>query len=301
MSKNIVKKWKIYYNGNYWKNKEALMKIKIITNILCSITILTLSTIQFILFYNNSSIKFYTALVIVILGYLILEINNIVKIIKLEKANKKFKQLENDYEKIQATYDRIRGFKHDFNNIMQGFGGYIKSRDLEGLENMYVSIVKECQEINEEQRINKQRINNPAIYNLIINKYIDAKKMNISMKVDVDIDLKRLKVSDVDLCRILGILLDNAIEATKDCQEKIIILKFIRDNLNQRDLIIIENPCKNLMIDIKKIYEKGFSNKKNKIAHGLGLWNVKQILKKNKNVHIYTTKGDIFKQQLEIY
>ena len=301
MSKNIVKKWKIYYNGNYWKNKEALMKIKIITNILCSITILTLSTIQFILFYNNSSIKFYTALVVVILGYLILEINNIVKIIKLEKANKKFKQLENDYEKIQATYDRIRGFKHDFNNIMQGFGGYIKSRDLEGLENMYVSIVKECQEINEEQRINKQRINNPAIYNLIINKYIDAKKMNISMKVDVDIDLKRLKVSDVDLCRILGILLDNAIEATKDCQEKIIILKFIRDNLNQRDLIIIENPCKNLMIDIKKIYEKGFSNKKNKIAHGLGLWNVKQILKKNKNVHIYTTKGDIFKQQLEIY
>ena len=34
---------------------------------------------------------------------------------------------------------------------------------------------------------------------------------------------------------------------------------------------------------------------------GLGLWKVKQIIKKNKNLNINTTRGDLFRQELEIY
>ena len=75
----------------------------------------------------------------------------------------------------------------------------------------------------------------------------------------------------------------------------------MRDKFNNRNLIVIENPCKNYLVDIKKIYEKGFSSKKDKISHGLGLWKVKQILKKNKNIQIYTSRDKLFKQQLEIY
>ena len=75
----------------------------------------------------------------------------------------------------------------------------------------------------------------------------------------------------------------------------------MKDKFNNRNLIIIENPYKNYLIDINKIYDKGFSSKKDKIAHGLGLWKVKQILKKNKNIQIYTSREKLFKQQLEIY
>ena len=103
------------------------------------------------------------------------------------------------------------------------------------------------------------------------------------------------------MCRILGILIDNAIEACLGCETKVISIKFLRDKYNNRNLIIIENPYKNYLIDVKKIYEKGFSSKKDKSSHGLGLWKVKQILSKNKNIQIYTSRDKLFKQQLEIY
>ena len=226
---------------------------------------------------------------------------SIKKIFKMKKSRKKIQELENTNSRLQKSYDSVRAFKHDFNNIMQSIGGYIALNDMNGLRNMYNSIVEECKEINNAQGINEIVINNPAIYNLINHKYNLASNNNVLLEVKVLIDLKQLNISDLDLCRILGILIDNAIEAAKECDKKFVSVKFIYDKLNKRNLIIIENPCKNELIDINKIYEKGFSSKKKKLNHGLGLWKVKQILKKNKNVVIYTSRDKLFKQQLEIY
>ena len=233
-----------------------------------------------------------------ILTYLIISIT---KLIKMRKEKRKIEDLEISNKRLQKNYDSIRSFKHDFNNIMQSIGGYIALKDMDGLEKMYKSIVNECQEINEIQGINENVINNPALYNLINHKYEEAINLGIKVKVQVLINLKKLKVNDLDLCRVLGILLDNAIEASKDCEDKFISIKFIHDRLNNRDLIVIENSCKNCLIDINKIYEKGFSSKKERFNHGLGLWKVRQILKKNKNMQIYTARDKLFKQQLEIY
>ena len=35
--------------------------------------------------------------------------------------------------------------------------------------------------------------------------------------------------------------------------------------------------------------------------HGLGLWNVRRILKTCSNLNLFTSKGEMFSQQLEIY
>ena len=233
-----------------------------------------------------------------VVSYLLISIN---KILKMKKTKNKLKDLESTNKRLQANYDNVRAFKHDFNNIMQSMGGYIAINDMDGLKEMYNSIVKECQEINNIQSINQNVINNPAIYHLINNKYEIAEKNDVKMKVDVLFNLKKINASDYDICRILGILIDNAIEAAKECEDKFVYIKFLYDNLNNRNLIIVENPFKNSLIEISKMYEKGFSSKKKKIDHGLGLWKVKQILKKNKNMMIYTSRDKLFKQQLEIY
>ena len=184
---------------------------------------------------------------------------------------------------------------------MQGFGGFIATKDLDGLQKMYNDVICECQELNNIKSFDKEIINNPAIYNLINNKYLLAKKYDIKINLEVYIDFNSLKIKTYELCRILGVLLDNAIEAAKDCEEKIISIKFLKDNYNNRNLVVIENTCKNYLIDINKIKEKGFSTKKNKLFHGLGLWKVNQIIKKNENLRLYTTRDKMFKQQLEIY
>ena len=103
-----------------------------------------------------------------------------------------------------------------------------------------------------------------------------------------------------DFARILGILLDNAIEASSESDEKIINITFRNDSKNSRQLIIIENSYKDKNIDTDKIFEKGISGKENHT--GLGLWEVRQILKKTNNANLFTSKTDeLFSQQLEIY
>ena len=49
-----------------------------------------------------------------------------------------------------------------------------------------------------------------------------------------------------------------------------------------------------------QIFEKGFSGKKNHT--GLGLWEIRKIIKKSNNLNLFTSKTDkFFSQQLEIY
>ncbi len=250
---------------------------------------------------NKMPIYIFCIFEIMITLYLIFFAKTIIEMLKENDARIKIENLEGSNKRLQENYDNVRAFKHDFNNIMQGFGGLILAKDLEGLNKMYKSIINECQEINDKQSINEDIINNPAILNLINNKIKLAEQNDIKIKLEVYLDLNSLKISTYDLCRILGILIDNAIEASIGCDEKIITIKFLKDKFNNRSLIVIENPYKNYLIDIKKIYEKGFSSKKDKISHGLGLWKIKQILKKNKNIQIYTSRDKLFKQQLEIY
>ena len=75
---------------------------------------------------------------------------------------------------------------------------------------------------------------------------------------------------------------------------------FRNDSKNNVNLIIIENTFKDKDVDLDNIFNKGISGKENHT--GLGLWEVRQILKKNNNLNLHTTKNDkYFTQQFEIY
>ena len=109
-----------------------------------------------------------------------------------------------------------------------------------------------------------------------------------------------LHIKIYEFTRVLGILMDNAIEATSECENKIINVTFRKDSRRNMQLLIIENTYKDKDINTDKIFEKGFSTKKGNT--GLGLWEVRQILKKNNNLNLFTTKTDeFFIQQFEIF
>ena len=103
-----------------------------------------------------------------------------------------------------------------------------------------------------------------------------------------------------DFSRMLGILIDNAIEAASNTTEKIVKLAF-RDSYNSNTQTVkIENTFSNVYIDTNKIFEKGFTQKEN--HSGMGLWEVTQIIKRNNNIKLLTTtKANYFIQTLEIY
>ena len=286
--------------------KECLNSDRKKQIIASSIILLILTLINTIgLFYVLKSFPstIYIIAIILIISYYSITIINIKKTIKLENEQNKVNELEGNNTRLMESFEDIRSFRHDMKNIMQGLGGYIQAKDMDGLTNMYNEFMSDCKGIQNTKDFEKLGNTNPAIYNLINNKYLEAKKDGININVGVYVDLNVLKIKTYELCRVLGILIDNAIEATKECDNKEISIKFIKDKYNNRNLVIIENPYKNTLLDLSKLKQKGFTTKKDKKRHGLGLWRVNRIVAKNDNLRLTTSKEDnkIFKQQLEIY
>lgn len=231
-----------------------------------------------------------------------ISIRSVIRVSKLEEQDMKIHNLESYNKTLSIMYDSIRGFRHDFGNFIQALDGYVQTNNIEGIKEMNKSILKDCNKVNNMSILDPNIINNSAVYSIITNKYYLAQGNNIEMNIEVMFDLKNININNYELCKILAILLDNAIEAAKECDKKIINLRFVKDLSKKRKLIIIENTYLRHDIDIDKIFEKGYTTKENPSdKHGLGLWSVRKILKQSTNLNLFTTKGKVFSQQLEIY
>lgn len=232
----------------------------------------------------------------------ILSMKYIMNISIVEKRNEEIEELELYNQNLNELYDNVRAFRHDFGNIVQAMGGYINAEDTTALKVMYKDLLNECQENNELELLNPELINDPAIYNIINHKYNKAKKENIKMNIEILSDIEKLKIDTYEFSRMLGILLDNAIEAAKKGKEKIIELKIIEEMTFNRNVMIVKNTYNNEKIDFKKLYEKGYTTKQESDQrHGLGLWEVQKIINKNDNLRLATSiEGEFFKQQLNI-
>ena len=208
------------------------------------------------------------------------------------------KKKENELNNLSLVCDSTRAFKHDFDNIMHSIGGYIKTNNITDLKKYYDKLIPECFCINNLHRFHSQLMQNPALYSIISDKYNLAEKNNIKMSLNISTNLNNLRIDDYSLTRIIGILLDNSIEASKECTSKIVNISF-EENKNKQS-IIIENTFQNKNITLKNIYEKEFTTKKNN--SGLGLWEVKKILNNYKNINLETNINEnFFVQELEIF
>lgn len=235
-----------------------------------------------------------------LLIYFALSFYSLAKVIKLITTTQKLESAEEYNKTLHILHDNVRGFKHDFDNIVTTIGGYIKTNDMKGLEKYYSQLQEDCEKVNNLYVLNPDIINNPGIYSLLTTKYNDAEKKGIKVNLTILLDLNDLHMKIYEFARILGILLDNSIEAASECKEKILNIVFRNDSKNNRNIILIENTYTNKDVNIEDIFKKGTTGKENHT--GLGLWEIRQILNKNNNINLYTSKNEqYFSQQLEIY
>lgn len=186
-------------------------------------------------------------------------------IYKLKRLRSLLEAAKLHNQTLQNLYDNIRTFKHDFFNIMQSIDGYIKTGNTSALNSYYKEIKFECDNLNNLSALNSSFIDDSAIYNLIMAKYSSAITAGISVDINFLVKLSTLNINPYTLSRILGILLDNAIEAASISNEKQIILEVVPvpsfDNSKQMANIIIENSYADKNIDLDRICEKGFTSK----------------------------------------
>lgn len=289
-------------NIQIFDNMSLKTKTLLIINALLIILVLAM---QFYLvrYYSNSMPLFITLIsTISLIAYFIVSIYSIINASKLETTKIDLENANSTIHSLKILHDQVRSFKHDFDNMVNSIGGYVVNEDIPGLKKYYQQLLEECNKTNNLYALSPSVINHPAIYHLLATKYYEADKKNIQINLNVFLDLNEIeeRMKIYDFTRILGILLDNAIDAAEECDKKIINVTFRKDISNNMILVIIQNTYNNKDVDTEEIYQKGITSKEN--HSGLGLWKVRQILMHNNNLNLFTTKNDeFFTQQFEIY
>lgn len=277
------------------RNKKIL-----IFNTIFAIIVIFIQT-YLIVFFNDILPTFVIFInIISLFAYFFISIYSLIKTMKLEKTTADLEEEKLYNKTLQILHDNVRAFKHDFSNIIAGIGGYIATKDMDGLEKYYKQLLQDCNQVNNLSSLSPDSINNPAIYTVLANKYYKADSLGIKINLETFIDFNNLHMGIYEFTRILGILMDNAIEAASECDKKVINVTIRNDLRQNRQLLVIENTYNNKDVDLDRLSEKGYSTKPKNT--GLGLWEVNKIIKRHKNLACFTTKNsEYFKQQIEIY
>ncbi len=214
------------------------------------------------------------------------------------------KQEAEDYYKytleMEKVNNRMRKFRHDYINILATMSEYLREDDLEGLKAYYhnnINPLKGHFETNSLKLNGIEKLKVREIKGVITTKILSAQENNIEISVEVADEISSINMEIIDLSRVLGIIMDNAIEASLTVEDPMIQIAFIKTETSV--LIIIMNKAPKNMPKLHTLFQEGFSTKgKNR---GIGLSTLKEITDKTENVLLDTTiENQYFIQKIEV-
>ena len=116
--------------------------------------------------------------------------------------------IETHYQEVENMYRQMRGWRHDYRNHIQTMKVLASSGDLEGIRSYLDRLDTDLNTVDLAVKTGN------AMADAILNSKISlAKSRDIPIQVEAHIPV-RLKMSELDLCCVIGNLFDNAIEAS---------------------------------------------------------------------------------------
>lgn len=210
---------------------------------------------------------------------------------ELEKLKLYTDQLEQNQEKLDK-------FKHDYKNILLSLketasinkNGELLTQigDLEAYSENYVS----------EADVNfkaVRNIKNSYLKSLIISKLHQAHEKNIMVQFECYESISEISIPIFDCIRVLGIVLDNAIEAAEESESPNISFLVYQDDKQLE--FSIKNTYQDRDIHIDNLMKTGVSTKEH--HQGIGLSSIQEINKKHKNMFVqFEQKATTFSTQI---
>ena len=116
--------------------------------------------------------------------------------------------IETHYREVENMYRQIRGWRHDYRNHIQMMKVLAANGDLDALKSYLDELDTDLNTVD-----TVVKTGNPMADAILNSKISLARSRNIPVQVDAHIPVK-LKMSELDLCCIIGNLFDNAMEAS---------------------------------------------------------------------------------------
>ena len=195
--------------------------------------------------------------------------------------------IETHYREVENMYRQIRGWRHDYRNHIQMMKVLAANGNMDALK---VYLDELDTDLNTVDTVVKT--GNPMADAILNSKISLARSRNIPTQVDAHIPVK-LKMSELDLCCIIGNLFDNAMEASMALPEEKRLIRVYMDMKGTQLYISFTN-----FTAAKKLSKvgKGFKTSKGE-GHGFGLVRIDDIvsrydgyLSRNSEDGAYTTE-----------
>ena len=247
-----------------WNHYHFLKEERIFSTI---IILLYLGILFLGVYYDGFIAGGIAALIFILLEYLLQRIMKREEDKTIIYQNKLMKQQMDEIENIYMT---MRGWRHDYHNHLQSLKGYLSLNKVEQMKDYLNELETDLDSID-----TLYHSGNLQLDSILNAKLAIAEKGQIRIRCDASIP-PRLHVSDLDLCVILGNLLDNAIESCrkiKDPDERFI--RVYIGILKKQLYISITNATSET---VKQRTDHYFTTKRG--DHGHGLKRVDQVVKK---------------------
>ncbi len=176
--------------------------------------------------------------------------------------------IEKHFEEVQSIYDKMRGWRHDYHNHIQALLALVG--DDERTRDYLWKLNKDLTEVDTVVKTG----------NVTVDAILNSKLTLIKSK-DIPVDAVArvpddLKISEIDLCAIIGNLLDNAIEAVLPLPPEARFIRIYIGMLKSQLYISVTNST---AVEPRKVGEKYVSTKGE--GRGVGLMRVDGIAKRN--------------------
>lgn len=216
------------------------------------------------------------------------------------KANKTKTMMTKNYiDGLECMIDESRSIRHDYKNILATMSGYLQEDDYTGLKKYFENNIRDfCVSADKSGKIWSALadVQPMELKGFLYEKSLRASSMQVDFQVVIEQGAV-IRYPDMEnLIRVFGNLLDNAIEAAAESEDKYITLHILKKESSV--FFIIQNTFKEKP-DLEKIFEKGYTTKGDE--HGNGLYFVKEYLEKRDDIYpIFSIERNEFVQSLEI-
>ena len=178
------------------------------------------------------------------------------------------KLIETHYREVENMYRKMRGWRHDYRGHIQAMKALFSAGDLDGLRGY---LDKLDTDLNTVDTVIKT--GNPMADAILNSKISLAQSRGITVKADAHVPVG-LRMSEIDLCCILGNLFDNAIEASMALPEEERLIRVYMEMKGTQLYISFTNFTAG-----KKLRKTGKVYKSTKgEGHGFGLVRIDKII-----------------------
>lgn len=218
------------------------------------------------------------------------------------KVYDKYNTTLNSLKEYEDILDKYRVSNHENKNQLLTIRNMVSKTDKEVIGYIDTVIENKLKD-NDKVMLEAAKIPAGGLRGLIYSKLLLMKNLKISYDLEISNDIKTVdlinRIDDstmLDICKIIGVYLDNSIEAVSGLKDRYINIEMYIEN---KSLIIAISNNYMGVIDLNVIEEKGYSSKGK--GHGYGLSLTREIIDNNNKLqNEKKISKEVFTQMLKI-